>query len=150
MKYELCESAPVEVVKKRVEEAIAYLNSVDLENAPAGKYVVNDYFYYMIQDNVTKDEKDCKFEWHRHHIDIQWIVKGAEGVDVDKLEDHEPMDEFNEEKDVQKLMPTDYPARTVLRDGSFIVLYPDNAHRPCLAVDGPAPVRKVVGKVLID
>ena len=150
MKYEQVACAGIAEIKRRVEEAVKYLNSVDLVNMPVGKYEVNEYFYFMVQENVTKKEEDCKFEWHRRHIDIQWIVSGEEAIDVDKLEDHEPMDEFNEVKDVQKLMPTAYPARTILYGGSYIILYPDNAHRPCIAVGEPAPVKKVVGKVLFD
>jgi len=150
MQYQTIRGAGKEEIEKRVKFAIDYLNAADLKNLPAGKYEVNEYFYFMIQDNVTRNLEDCKFEWHRRHIDIQWIVSGAEGVDVDKLEDHEPLDEYNEVKDVQKLKPTEFPARAILKEGGYIVLYPENAHRPCICVGEPSPVRKVVGKVLFE
>ena len=48
----------------------------------------------------------------------------------------------------EKLVPD---SNLVLLPGSFAVLYPEDVHRPCCAVErGPAPVTKVVVKVSVD
>ena len=40
--------------------------------------------------------------------------------------------------------------RSVISDGSYVILYPQNAHMPCIAIDKPIKVKKLVAKVLIS
>ena len=34
-----------------------------------------------------------------------------------------------------------------MREGMFMILFPQDGHMPCTAIDGPSPIFKVVVKV---
>ena len=57
--------------------------------------------------------------------------------------------EYDEEKDIMFWNIPSRMARTTLRAGDCIVLYPENAHRGAVALDKTEKVLKIVGKVKI-
>lgn len=133
----------------RITEAIEYLSKQDLANMPAGKYQVNDDFYYMVQEYVSRSEADCHLESHQKYVDIQWIISGVEAIDCVSVEGLEVDKEYNPEKDVAFWKEPANMMRCVLNGGSYVVLWPENAHKPCIAVGTPAQVKKIVAKVKI-
>jgi len=56
--------------------------------------------------------------------------------------------EYDEAKDFLHLSGSGDPV--TLPSGSFMLLWPADAHMPCLAVDQPAPIKKVVVKIAVD
>lgn len=132
-----------------VNEAIKYLSEKNLAEIPVGKYVVDDDFYYMIQEYETEAEENCKMESHKNFIDIQWIIEGVEvitTVDIARLTESKA---YNPEKDVTFYQTPAVMQRNVLTAGSYVVLYPKNGHMPKIALDGPAHVKKCVAKVRV-
>lgn len=133
----------------RISEAIEYLSKQDLADMPVGKYQVNDGFYYLVQEYVSRAEADCHLESHQKYVDIQWIISGTEAIDCASVEGLEAEKEYNPEKDITFWKEPSGMMRCVLAGGSYVVLLPENAHKPCIAVGEPAQVKKVVGKVKI-
>lgn len=134
-------------INSRINEVISYLAKQDLANVPVGKYQVDDDFYYMVQEYVTKAEADCRLEAHHKYVDIQWIVSGRERIDCVSVEGLTVEEEYNADKDVVFFKESDNMMRCVLNAGSYVVLFPNDAHKPCIAVESPEQVRKVVAKV---
>ena len=87
------------------------------------------------------------YEAHRQYADVQYVVSGREIVRCKPLEQVVESIPYDAAKDAARY--TDCPgADLVIGEGYFLVVFPDDAHEPCLAVDGqPAPVKKVVMKV---
>ena len=132
-----------------LNEAIKYLQGLDLENIEPGKYIVDDSFYYNIQEYTTKNWEDCKMEAHHDYCDIQWIIKGSERIDTINISEAQEKTEYNAEKDVLFYEIPEETCQSILTAGSYVVLPPSIAHRPGMAVDGVnAPVKKCVGKLL--
>jgi YhcH/YjgK/YiaL family protein len=52
---------------------------------------------------------------------------------------------FDDEKDIMWL--TGEGDRVTLRPGDFVLLWPEDAHMPAMAIDTPMPVLKVVIKI---
>ena len=136
-------------IDERIASALAYLESRDLAAEPTGKYEVNDTFYYMVQEYVTKSENEALCETHRKYIDLQLLVSGEEYIAVSDVRDLTPLTPYDAQKDVAFWHTPENEMRVRLRPGCFVTLYPQNAHRPCLSVSAPVPVKKVVGKVYI-
>ncbi len=88
------------------------------------------------------------FEAHRRYLDIHIMLEGQERVDVSHpaglalLEEKQGQDFYAYQGETEYTM--------VLRPGSFLVVFPGDAHRIKLQVDGPRRVSKAVFKVLID
>ena len=87
------------------------------------------------------------YEAHRQYIDVQYVVSGQELVRCKPLEQVTETIPYDPAKDAARY--ADCPGiDTIIGHGYFLVVWPDDAHEPCLAVDGhPAPVKKVVMKV---
>ena len=132
---------------KSMATAIHYLTHIDFSGIEPGKYAVDgDRVYAMISQYTTRPLSEGKWEAHRQYIDIQYIIQGQEQIGyacIDRLKVTEP---YDADKDALFLEgPAD--DELVLKAGELVMLWPEDAHRPCIAVDGPAPVKKVVVKV---
>lgn len=136
-------------MNSKITEAIEYLSKQDLAGMPAGKYPVNDDFYYMVQEYVSRPESDCHLESHQKYVDIQWVISGTEAIDCAAVDGLEVEKEYNPEKDITFWKEPAEMMRCVLSSGSYVVLLPENAHKPCIAVGEPMQMKKVVAKVKI-
>lgn len=135
-------------INDRVNKAVAFLQGLSATEKDAGrKVIVDDSFYYSVQLYETKPEEQCKLESHRKYIDIQLMVYGEEFIDVVDTSRLKVNEEYSEEKDVMFWNIPDRMARTTLRDGDYIVLYPENAHRGAVSIGEDNIVFKLVGKV---
>ena len=131
----------------RVFDALKFLAETDFSGLPVGKYQLDgDNIYYMVQEYDTKLES--KIEAHKKYIDIQAILSGDEIIGVAPISVQKTLIEERLEKDCYYYECNVQPI--VLNSGSFMVLYPNDLHKPGLAVDAPAPCRKVVIKVKCD
>lgn len=134
-----------------IAAALRYLRATDLAALPAGKHeIAGKDLIAIVEEYHSRTHAQCFWEAHRRHIDVQCVVRGAEKIGYANLGALNVTQPYNEEKDVMKL---DDPAGVgefmTIRAGSFVILGPEDAHMPCLAVTEPAPTKKVVMKVRI-
>ncbi len=139
-----------EDLKKRVYAAADYLQKVDVKTIPVGeKQVVDEGFFFTLQSYPTKAESDAKFEAHQKYVDIQMLVKGKEFIDVAPTDTLTVKEAYREEKDVAFYEAPERFTRMLVNEGSFVILYPEDAHRPTVSAGEPEKVMKIVGKVKI-
>lgn len=99
--------------------------------------------FYFLQSYETK-QNDTP-EAHRAYADIQVVLEGKEKMGVGALEDMTEEVKANPDGDIWFYHgPMDY---ITLTPGKFAVLFPQDAHAPCISVDGPEHARKCVFKV---
>lgn len=132
-------------LNEQLYKGLTFLKENDLASLPAGRYEIEgDAVFALVQEYDTHLPEECRWEAHYTYTDIQYIVDGSEKMGwkaldgVVKTEDR-PEDDvyfFDAEGD-----------HFVLHAGQFAVFEPQDAHRPGLAVDELAPVKKVVVKV---
>ena len=96
---------------------------------------------------TTVSEEESFFEAHRKYLDIHIMVSGSEGVEIAPPE---ALTEFD------RTEASDFYAyrgeghyKFVLSPGDFLVVFPGDAHRIKMRLDGPETVSKVVFKVKI-
>ena len=120
-----------------------------LENEKeVGRYELEDGAYALVQSYETKHRENGKYEAHRAYIDVQLLLSGHEIIAVEPLEvmhTHPCLRPYA--PDAELFAPNDDGTDYVLSAGDFVILYPEDAHMPGLAVDEPVPVRKVVVKI---
>lgn len=137
-------------LKYRVNQAVEYLKGLQISEEDYGKKViVNDDFFFTVQHYTTKSEKDCGLESHKKYIDIQLMISGNEVMDICDTSRLSVKTEYDEDKDIMFWNIPARMARTTLRADDCIVLYPENAHRGAVSLEGPEKVVKIVGKVFI-
>ena len=117
-------------------------NRMELRNYP----LCDDGTYASITEYQTKDSSH--FEAHRKYIDIQFLVKGKEYVYITPTENSgkKIIKDYNPENDAE-LFDQDTCTRHMLYPGNFMVLFPNDAHKPSIKVNNNEKVRKVVVKV---
>ena len=89
--------------------------------------------------------EDTFFEAHRRYLDVHLMVTGEERVELASpagLELFEHKDDFYAYRGQAE-------QSLILRPGSFLVVFPEDAHRIKIQVNGPETVSKVVFKVLV-
>lgn len=96
----------------------------------------------------TIPQEESFFEAHRRYLDIHIMVEGEERVDMNRSEDLNLTD-AQEGNDFYAYQGESWHS-TVLKPGEFLVVFPGDAHRIKVQVDGPKTVSKAVFKVCID
>lgn len=130
-----------------IAAALRYLQNTDTTKVEPGRYVLDgDQLYAMVQQYDTKPKAQGFWEAHRKYIDVQYVAQGIEHMGFTHLSQLSPQP-YDEEKDFLKLEGEG--EFVLMRAGTFVILGPEDAHMPGMAVSAPQPVRKVVVKVRI-
>lgn len=129
-------------------EAVArFLQNTDLDALPLGRNDIAEGAFANVQEYETKTAS--KYELHRRYIDVQLLTRGEEWVYVAPVADaHDPQGAFDTEADCILYASAVSERRVVVSPRSYLILYPSDAHMPCMAIDGVSrPVRKIVVKI---
>ena len=100
--------------------------------------------YLKISPLSTKPEADCKFEAHIKYADIHFLAYGTEQIgysDIGSL----LKTSFDPDADMILLSGKGY--KLTLTPGYFAIMFPNDAHMPCIAADAPAPIGKIIAKI---
>ncbi|MGN6568816.1 MAG: YhcH/YjgK/YiaL family protein [Flavipsychrobacter sp.] len=136
-----------EDLDKGIAKAFDYLVNTNLQHILPGKYQIdNDNIFAIVQEYHTLDAATEQMEAHRKYIDVQYIINGGELVGHAFLSDQQLSKEYSEEDDF--LLVPDVPDFfTCFKAGMFMIFFPTDLHMPCIKVEKPATVKKVVVKV---
>lgn len=136
-----------EVLSPRIQAALQFLRQADLSSAAPGRYELDGAnLYYLIQEYAPKPVEAAALEAHRNYIDIQLVLEGEEFIGFADLSTVQSK-EYQPEKDFVPVQGRFDPIRVPA--GSFMLLFPNDAHAPGLFA-GTGRVRKVVVKVRVD
>lgn len=119
---------------------------------PCGKYKINETDYANIESYETKSHEDCCFETHEKYADIQILLSGKERLDYASLEGLDIKNAYNAEKDIAFYYNSKPESARIILDGTnFIMLFPQEAHRPQMnfIAEKSQTVKKVVVKIRI-
>lgn len=137
-------------INRKIETALNYLLDTDLSNLNPGRYEPIRYdidgsdIFALLQNYDTKPKENGFWEAHRQYIDIQYVIKGTELIGYANI-DHLKSGEYDDAKDLLVL----YGDGVFLevREGNFVILMPQDAHMPGIAVTTSQSVAKIVVKV---
>ena len=95
----------------------------------------------------TVPETESFFEAHKKYLDIHIMTDGSEGVELAPPGELEEFDRVEANDFYAYRGPARF--RLALSPGSFLVVFPNDAHRIKMQLDAPRTVTKVVFKVRI-
>lgn len=154
----ISDTTELEKAHPRLKAAFDFLRRKGLATLACGTYELEggapgekDAVFAMVQEVDLKAvvPGPQRLEAHGRYIDVQAPLSDEETFGVAELDPSRPDFAFDEEKDVG-FVDMDCELKT-LRPGDFAVFMPPRgAHAPCLSLDGPRRIRKVVVKVLAD
>ena len=143
------ENAPLYyALHNRFQQAFEYIAGIDIHAIPVGKHEIDGAnLYALVQEYNTKLKEQGTWEAHRRYIDLQYVVQGAEGFGYTNIH-HLQQGEYDASKD---FLPLQGEGDLItVKSGSFILLMPEDAHMPGMAIGEPAPVRKIVIKIAVE
>lgn len=134
----------------RFRMAFAFLQNNDLLSLTPGTEIpVGDGVLAKIQEYTTDPEETRRFETHRDYFDIQFVVRGEEFIGIVPADGLEPDGGYDESSDIQYYKTPPKHGGAVLRDGDFLIIPPEDAHRPNCMTEKACTVRKIVVKVKV-
>lgn len=137
-------------LKERIEVAINYISTLNFNDLSVGKHVVDERFFYFVQEYEAFDESASIYESHKKYIDIQCLVQGNEKLYITDIKDLKVSIPYNKEKDVINYEPSDNMSAIILSPGSCAILFPKDGHRASRINGKKSHIKKIVGKVKID
>ena len=128
-------------------QAFAFIESYLEEPKPVGRYeILGDDLFALVQRYETKAE--AGMEAHDKYIDIQFMVKGKECIDCEDCASMTVTEDKMAESDIAFYENPEKYSVATLFDGDFVIIFPEEAHRPMRAYDEkPMAVKKAVAKI---
>ena len=139
-------AALYEGISENLKKGFDFLKNTDLLSTEIGRYEIDgNTVFALVSEYDSKKPEDCKLEAHQVYADIQFIVSGREAIGFATLNNQTVTVEYNPDKDIVFFSGEATPL--IMEAGMFAVFFPQDTHRPCMQIDGPEKVKKVVVKV---
>ncbi len=134
---------------KKVEDFV-----VDFKNGKLadGTYEIDGKrVFAMVQSYRTRQRThEMMFEAHKKYIDLQYIVNGIEKIRWARLDSVDLVEEKYSTGGDIAFYEGDAMFDFTLTKGTFLLLYPEDAHLPGLSAQKDVNVRKIVFKIQVD
>lgn len=151
----------LEEVKKQVSKesfqiAFDYLEKItddflEINDGECIKEMISEDIFVLKQAYYTKNREDCFFESHKKYIDIQFMVKGEEYMDVCDLNSLEIINDYDEKTDFIKYKGKEKgTSKLLICEKSLAIFYPSDAHQPCIKVENEELIYKAVIKIPVN
>ena len=133
-------------IHPRLDRVLDMLDPDTLSRIGTSKIRLEDDALFVTRFDVsTVTDETRLFEYHRRYLDVFTLAEGCERVDIaapDRLA-------LREQRGDYWGCAGEAEQSVILRPGSFLVLFPGDAHRPGMAVDDEESVSRIVFKILI-
>jgi biofilm protein TabA len=113
--------------------------------------IEGDELYLIVQCYRTRSRTQGRYEAHQRYTDVQYICEGQEWIETCDLRAllGGQIPTYNAKGDLFFALGSEAQAGAQLHAGEGVVLFPNDAHAPCLSADGDVGglVRKIVVKI---
>jgi len=107
---------------------------------------------HAVETYTTKPFHEKRYEIHHDFVDVQFVLKGEEYIHIVSSENLTLDGEFDKDKDIgffKENPESDVCVR--LRPGMYCVIFPWEAHKPCISVgNSGVVVEKCVKKIPVE
>jgi len=133
---------------KNFRTAFDYLLRTDFTHVANGKYPLDgENVFAIVNRYEPQSAEELKWEGHRKYIDIQFVASGDEQIGIVEIGKMSTATEYDETKDVQFFSGDG--EFFALGEKMFAIIFPNEVHKPGIAVDGNSRILKVVIKVRV-
>ncbi len=138
-KYDL--SAP------KFQVAFEFLKRKDLADLPVGWIELEHGVRVSVQRYTSFEWDANKFESHEKYFDVQYVIDGCEICGVCSREGLVEAVAYEATNDITFYEEPANCSKVFLNAGDFIVLAPEDVHKPRCAAGSCIPIKKIVVKV---
>ena len=127
--------------------AFAFLNRADLAELPEGWIELDNGVRASVQHYTTMEADALSFETHERFFDIQYLIEGKEFVGCVSRKDLVEKTPYDAENDITFYEEPALSVSVLLEAGDYVILAPEDAHKPRCIAGQAMPVKKIVIKV---
>ena len=128
----------------------SYLKRVSKIKFIKGRFEIEEEQVFGIGlEYETKGEDECIWEAHRKYIDIHVVLEGEEQVLISGIENMKSTKSYDTEGDYE-LFEGKKEHRVLLKQGEFLILFPNEVHKTGVLIEGRKFVKKLVAKLAIS
>ena len=133
-------------IHPRLDRVLGLLTPEFLETVGTQRLELEGDALFVTRFDVVSSEDETRlFEYHRRYLDVFVCAGGCERVDIARPE---ALTLREQSGDYWGCAGTAEQS-VILRPGSFLVLFPGDAHRPGMAPAEPGDISRIVFKILI-
>lgn len=135
-------------LEEKVRRCFEYSTKNDLLAYEKGCYKIDgeELFVNIVEYETTTPENRF-WEAHRQYLDLHFMLKGTEQIDVNFIDNMEQKNYV--EMDDFLPMEGNPNSMVILEEGDFLLCYPKDAHRTAVAVEEPMRIKKAIFKIKI-
>jgi YhcH/YjgK/YiaL family protein len=123
------------------------LHRADLADLPEGWIELENGVRASVQHYCTAAAEELYFETHEKFFDVQFLIEGVERIGIAGREGLTVRAPYDAENDITFYEEPALSGMVALRAGDYVVLAPEDAHKPRCAAGKPIAVKKIVLKV---
>lgn len=128
------------------ENILSFLKSCNSDMAEK-QYYIQDGVFVRIMSYKTKQKSECNIEAHNKYVDIQFTLKGSEGISLYERSRLKEISPYNADDDIVFFNPQNIDYLMVKNiPGYFSIIFPEEAHQPMIYT-GDDIVKKGVIKI---
>lgn len=134
-----------------IASAIEELKKIVKEQPAKGRIEIRgDQMYVLIMELDAKPiEEQPLAEKHESYLDLHFLIEGEETIGWSPLQEDEiPVKPYDSELDFAMYEPSTNEMLLSLKPGMFVVLFPNDLHRPCIGES--TRIKKAVVKIHVD
>jgi YhcH/YjgK/YiaL family protein len=126
------------------QKAFEFLATLTPESEEKKYTIQGDDIFAMVMSYETQSPETAILESHEKYVDIQAVLVGAERFECAPTKGLEIETPYDAEKDVVFYKPNSArPMQVNIFPGTFIMLYPEDAHMPTLMTNNqPEKLKK--------
>ena len=110
-----------------------------------------DRLFMNFSEYETHPLEGALSEAHRLYVDVMYVLEGSETVYVKPAKELKTVTrEYDPSIEALLALTDDDVSAIRLDPGSVLILFPEDAHAPGCCAGGPARVKKIIGKVMLD
>lgn len=136
-------------LKEDIKKCFEYAKENNLINFEKGSHIIDgDNLFVNIVEYDTTVKEERFWEAHRQYLDVHLMLKGEEKIALNFI-DNLKQNEYQEEGDFLPLDGEAVNSEVTLREGDFLICYPEDAHMTALKVKEKSSIKKAIFKVII-
>lgn len=131
----------------KFKAAFKFFKDNDLKSFQTGRHEIDgdDLFVNIVSYDTTTEEERF-WEAHKDYIDLHVLIEGSERIDLNFLDNMEKGD-YVKEDDFQKAFGEKNSTVNLLKQGDFLICYPNDCHMTALIVEDKSNVKKAIFKI---
>jgi len=141
-----------QVFSPAIKRAIEHCLKTDFSRVALGKHLIEgDDMFAIVSAYNTEPKEKKNAECHKKMIDIQFVTEGEEAVGISsKSSKNHVIDPYADANDWELYSDVENEYFITLKKDDYVILFPEDVHRPGCVLNEVSPVRKIIIKIKMD